>query len=247
MDGRGLTMTSKATLDVRRNTPVSKVILQMNGVAARPLLKDLMDKDLLEGTMSAQAVLSMTGDSAEQGKSTLNGKGKFDFTDGAIVGVDLAAMVRNIKSAFGKKKGSQRPRTDFAELHLPFTITNGVFNTLNTQLRNPFLRVLAKGKADLMRETLDFRVVPKLVATMKGQGDKSERSGIVVPVLVTGTFASPQFRPDLESLIKKGLQRDIPDASGLKKMMEEQGESEDKSTPSEEKVRRIIKGLPFGK
>ena len=167
--------TSKATLDVRRNTPVGNVALQMNGVAARPLLKDLMDKDFLEGTMRAQALLSMTGDSAEEVKSTLNGEGKFDFNDGAIVGVDLAGMVRNVKSAFGKKKGTQRPRTDFAELHLPFTITNGIFSTLNSQLRNPFLRILAKGNADLVDETLDFRVEPKLVATLKGQGDTSDR------------------------------------------------------------------------
>ena len=239
--------TSKATLDVRRKNPVSNVTLQMKGVAARPLLRDLMGKDFLEGKMRAQAVLSMAGDNAEEVKSTVSGKGKFDFNDGAIVGIDLAGMVRNIKSAFGKEKGTQKPRTDFAELHLPFTITGGVFNTVNTRLRNPFLRVLAKGKADLVEETLDFRVVPKVVATMKGQGDTGDRSGIAVPVLVTGTFSSPQFRPDLEFLIKKSMQGELPDTSGLKKMMEEQGESGDGSTPAEEKVRRIFKGLRFGK
>jgi AsmA protein len=227
-------MTSKATLDVRRNTPVSNFTLQMNGVEARPLLKDLMDKDFLEGTMRAQIALAMTGDSAEKVKSTLNGKGEFRFNDGAIVGIDLAGMVRNIQSAFGmEEKGRERPRTDFAELHAPFTINNGVFNTPNTTLLNPFLRVSAKGKADLVDETLDFRVEPNFVSSIKGQGDTKDRSGIAVPVLVTGTFSSPQFRPDLESLIKKSLQGEVPDASGVKEV--------------EEKAKRLIKGLPFGK
>ena len=227
-------MTSKATLDVRRNTPASNFTLQMNGVEARPLLKDLMDKDFLEGTMRAQIALAMTGDSAEKVKSTLNGKGEFRFNDGAIVGIDLAGMVRNIQSAFGmEEKGRERPRTDFAELHAPFTINNGVFNTPNTTLLNPFLRVSAKGKADLVDETLDFRVEPNFVSSIKGQGDTKDRSGIAVPVLVTGTFSSPQFRPDLESLIKKSLQGEVPDASGVKEV--------------EEKAKRLIKGLPFGK
>ena len=51
----------------------------------------------------------------------------------------------------------------------------------------------------------------------------------------------------MTGIIKKGLQGEIPDSSGLKKIMKEQGESEDRSIPSEEKVRRVIKGLPFGK
>ena len=240
-------MKSKATLDVRGNTPATELSLQMNGVKVRPLLKDLMEKDFLEGTMRAQGALAMTGDSAEKIKPTLNGKGELDFNDGAIVGIDLAGMVRNIESAFGKEKAMEKPRTDFAELRAPFTITNGVFNTLNTTLLNPFMRVLAKGKADLVDKTLDFRVEPTFVATMKGQGDTTDRSGIAVPVLVTGTFSSPQFRPDLESIIKKSLQGKVPDASGLKKGMEELEKREGASIPPEEKAKRLIKGLPFGK
>jgi AsmA protein len=240
-------MKSMATLDVRGNTPATELSLQMNGVKVRPLLNDLMEKDFLEGTMRAQVALAMTGDSAEKIKPTLNGKGELDFNDGAIVGIDLAGMVRNIESAFGKEKAMEKPRTDFAELRAPFTITNGVFNTPNTTLLNPFLRVLARGKADLVDKTLDFRVEPTFVATIKGQGDTTDRSGIAVPVLVTGTFSSPQFRPDLESIMKKTLQGKLPDASGLKKGIEELEKSEGESIPSKEKAKRLIEGLPFGK
>jgi AsmA protein len=172
------TVKSKATLDVRRNTPATKVTLQMNGVEIQPLLKDLQDKDFLEGNTRAQLALAMRGDSPEKIKQTLNGKGEFHINDGAIVGVDLAAMARNVKSAFGlAAKEAQRPRTDFAELSAPFTLTNGEFSTTNTKLKNPFLRLKAKGKADLVDETLDFRVKPKFVSTMKGQGGDMSGSG----------------------------------------------------------------------
>jgi AsmA protein len=231
------TVKSKATLDVRRNTPATKVTLQMNGVEIQPLLKDLQDKDFLEGNTRAQLALAMRGDSPEKIKQTLNGKGEFHINDGAIVGVDLAAMARNVKSAFGlAAKEAQRPRTDFAELSAPFTLTNGEFSTTNTKLKNPFLRLKAKGKADLVDETLDFRVKPKFVSTMKGQGGDMSGSGLAVPVLVTGTFSSPKFRPDLESMIKKGLTEDLSDAAGLGKKKDESTSVEKKATA----VRQVI-------
>jgi AsmA protein len=105
----------------------------------------------------------------------------------------------------------------------------------------------AKGKADLVNETLDFRVKPKFVSTMEGQGGKTPQSGVAVPVLVTGTFSSPRFRPDLESIIKKGLQKELPDAAGLEKILQDQGKGEDESTSVEKKTKDFIKGLPFGK
>jgi AsmA protein len=239
--------TSKVTLDVRQNTPAANLTLHMKGVEARPLIKDLMNKDFLEGNMRAQINLARRGDGAEKVKSTLNGKGEFRFNDGAIVGIDLAGMVRNIQSAFGKEKLMEKPRTDFAELHVPFTINNGVFNTLNTTLMNPFLRVSAKGKADLLNETLDFRVEPKFVATMEGQGGKMAQSGVAVPVLVKGTFSSPQFRPDLESILKERLKKELPDSFGLKEALENQKEKQDDSTSLQEKAKRLLKGLPIGK
>ena len=43
-------------------------------------------------------------------------------------------MARNIGAAFGLAKNvEERPRTDFAELLAPFTIKNGVVNTLKNQ------------------------------------------------------------------------------------------------------------------
>jgi AsmA protein len=85
-----------------------------------------------------------------------------------------------------------------------------------------------------VKETLDFRVDPKLVSTIKGQGDAKDRSGLGVPILVSGTFASPSFRPDVERLAKDKL-KDILSPSGAG------------AAPVKEKVGEIIKGLLPGK
>jgi AsmA protein len=188
-------VNGKGNLNVQTDTPKTSVNMNMAGVQAGPLLRDVIEKDILEGITNAQLNLSMSGDSADTIKKTLNGKGQLRFNDGAIVGIDLAGMVRNVQAAFGlAQRPSERPRTDFAELSAPFTINNGLFNTPQTNLKSPLVRVTAAGNANLVTEVLDFRVEPKVVGSIKGQGDTEDRAGVMVPVLVTGTFENQWTR-----------------------------------------------------
>ncbi|MGD8739130.1 MAG: AsmA family protein [Desulfobacterales bacterium] len=217
--------------NVQTNTPKSSLDLNVKNIQAGPLLRDVLEKDILEGVANAQLKLAMSGDQADTIKQTLNGNGRLQFNDGAIIGIDLAGMVRNAKAAFGlAQKPSERPRTDFAELSSPFTIKNGIFDTPQTSLKSPLIRVIAAGNANLVKETLDFRVEPKVVGTIKGQGDTSDRTGLMVPVLVTGTFAKPQFRPDLAGVAQKQIQDALqgtekPEELLDKKKLEEKGKS----------------------
>lgn len=237
-------VSSKATFDVRRDTPKSNISLQAKGIQVNPLLKDLMDKDFLEGTAQATLNIALAGDEGEKIKRTLNGKGDLLFKDGAIKGIDLAGMVRNTAAAFGlAEKGEGKPRTDFSALHAPFTITRGVVDTKKTTMVSPLIRVLVKGKANLVKETMNFRVVPKFVATLKGQGATEQSRGISVPVLVTGSFSSPQFRPDLEGLLKQKLEMGLPDSSELNNMLKGKGSKEGEAKPLEEKAKGLLKGL----
>jgi AsmA protein len=234
------TLSAKGTVDVRQDVPRTTMEFQTKAIQAGLLLQDLMQKDFIEGTANADASITMRGDQPEQIKKSLNGKGQFLFKDGAVKGIDLAGMVRNVTSAFrsGQAAG-EKPRTDFTELLAPFTITNGVVNTDGTSLASPLVRVLAAGKANLVDESLDFRVEPKFVATLKGQEDTKERGGITVPVLVKGTFGEPSFQPDLKGMLEQQLkERTLPSPKDLLKP--EEGEPK----PPQERLRGILKGLP---
>ena len=237
-------VSSKGAFDVRKNTPKTNIAVQAKGIQVNPLLKDLMDKDFLEGTAQATLNIALTGDEGKMIKKTLNGKGEFLFKDGAIKGIDLAGMVRNTAAAFGlAEKGKKKPRTDFSALHAPFTITKGVVNTKKTTMVSPLIRVLAKGKANLVKETMNFRIEPKFVATLKGQGATEQLSGITVPVLITGSFSSPQFRPDLEALLKQKLKTGLPDSSELNNMLKGKDSKEGEAKSLEEKAKGLLKGL----
>ncbi|MBN1103393.1 MAG: AsmA family protein [Deltaproteobacteria bacterium] len=241
------TLTIKEVVDVRTDTPKTSLDLETAGMKVRPLLNDVMKKDILDGKTQAKMTLKMEGDEAEAIKRTLNGSGDLRFTDGAIIGIDLPGMVRNVKASFGLgEKPTEKPKTDFSELAVPFTIKDGLFHTPGTSMASPLLRLQAAGQADLVKETLDFRVEPKVVATLKGQADTKERSGLLVPVLVTGTFSSPSFAPDLKGMFEQKLKEGMTSPEGLKDMLKGGGTKEGAApTTQKDTAKDLLKGLPF--
>lgn len=228
-------------MNVQKDIPVTALNLTLQNVQVGPLLKDFAQKEIIEGMLKAEVLVNMQGDNGDLVKQSLNGKGDLLFQDGALIGLDLAQMARNIKSGFTLDQQGERPKTDFAELHAPFSIINGLLNTPETTLRSPFIRVVATGDANLVNEALDLKVKPTIVGTMKGQGDEEQRSGLTIPVLVGGTFKAPKFSPDLESLVKDQL----PSEEELSEIIKT-GEVPAERKEQFEEAKGLLKGL-FGK
>ncbi len=243
-------LTTVASLNVQGAKPKTTVELITQNIQVGPLLRDSVKKDVLEGGVNANVSLQLEGDTPEMIKRTLNGKGELLFSDGAIVGVDIAGMARNIQTSFsGIGKTSIKPRTDFAELKVPFTLTNGLFNTNGTSLSSPLIRLAMTGNAHLVKETLNFKVKPKFVGTLKGQGDTEERSGVMVPILVEGTFKSPEFSPDIQGMVQ-GL---APKKEDIIKALINPDDDAEKKNPTkdlgksvQEQGKSILKGFGFG-
>ena len=233
-----------STLNVQQNTPRSTANLAVKSLQAGPLIRDMLNKDIIEGVMNSSINLQFNGDTPEVIRQTLSGKGELKFNDGAIVGIDLANMVRNVSSSFGLGAvPTEKPRTDFSELLVPFTIADGVAKLNDTQVNSPLLRATANGSADLVKETLDMRVVPTFVATLKGQGDTKQRAGVMVPVLIGGTFDKPVFQPDIKGILNQPL----PDKEALKQMAPSKQEIKETTKDLEKQAQDLLKGLPFGK
>ena len=239
-------IAATGTINVQKNTPATELNFTLQGVQVGPLLKDFAKKEIIEGMLKAQVAVSMRGDNGELIKKSLNGKGDLRFQDGALLGLDLAQMARTIKAGFTlEQQQGEKPKTDFAELHAPFTLTNGLLNTSETTLRSPFIRVTATGDVNLVSEALDMKVKPTIVGTIKGQGDEEKRTGLSVPVLVGGTFKNPKFTPDLESLVKDQMltEKELGEFIKTGKVPPERKEKFKKDI---EQAKGLLKGL-FGK
>jgi AsmA protein len=227
------------SMNVNQNVPRSTIKLQLKNVQAGPLLNDLGERDFLEGTANAAGNLSFSGDDAETAKKTLNGKGDLRFSNGAIKGIDLVAMIQNVRAAFDEGQATTTgSQTDFTELSVPFTINNGVVETSQTNLQSHVLDVLVVGKADLVSENLDFRVDPKVVRKLGRQDKKKDYSNVTVPVLVSGTFSSPKFSPDLESMAKQQIQEQLLESDKVQKYIEKKGLKK-----YEEPAKNLLKNL----
>jgi AsmA protein len=233
-------VASTARLDVTGKTPETRITLDAKGIQSGPLLKDALEREIIEGKLSANMTLGMAGESPDRIKKSLAGKGELKFVDGAIVGIDIANAVRNAAAGVGLgKTAAEKPRTDFAELIIPFAADQGIVNIPGASLSSPLVRLSATGNANLVTETLDFRVEPKVVATLKGQGDTQERSGLMVPLLVTGSFASPKIRPDVKAMIGGK----IPDAEGIKQLLNTKGAQGSDGASVEDKAKEMLKGF----
>ena len=231
---------AKARVDVRKNTPTTNLNLTTSNVQAGPVIRDSMGKDIIEGALASDISLSMTGDTQDMIKKTLGGKGELKFIDGAIVGVDIAGTIRNAKAGIGLGEyTTEKPRTDFVELKIPYTAAKGVVKIPEASLASPLLRLVANGQTHLVKETLDFRIEPKLVGTLKGQGDTTDRSGLLIPLVITGTWESPKVRPDLEAILKNQLH----DGDALKKLIDGDGSGSGEKNDIKDAAKGLIKGL----
>jgi AsmA protein len=190
----------RISVDASGAVPSVSNSFELSGLQAEPFMTDAMDLDRVSGTANARIETATRGRSQKEMVGGLNGKGEVKFLDGAIKGINLAAMVRNVATAFLDPKARETQKTDFAEFGGTFTITNGVLSNQDMALKSPLIRVEGRGTSDLLRRTVNYRVTPKFVASIEGQGGR-DTGGVAVPVVVTGTWDNISYKPDLAGVI----------------------------------------------
>jgi AsmA protein len=171
----------------------------LTGVAVGPLLKDVAQKDLLEGRGNVSLDVNAAGPTVEAMKKALAGSARVQLKDGAIKGFNLAEVLRKAKAAFGSSsdKGSadQTQKTDFSEMSASFVIKNGVAHNEDLDVKAPLFRIGGKGDIDVGDSKLDYTIKATVVATSKGQGgaDLEKLAGLTVPVHLTGPFDAMKY------------------------------------------------------
>lgn len=206
------------TLDASGAVPTMRKTFALSGVQAQPFLKDAADFDRLSGTAKADFELTAKGASQKAMVETLNGKGALSFENGAISGINVAAMIRNAANAFLDPSAGETRQTDFSELGGTFVITNGILKNDDLELKSPLLRVGGAGTADLPARTVNYRITPKLAATTQGQGGAADVAGLTVPVIVSGPWHDLSYRPDLEGAIKEQIKDPAKAVEALKNL-----------------------------
>lgn len=193
-------LTGKVSANASGNIGADIALSKVN---VEKLLVAMGGDDRLSGTLALNLSVSGVGKSQRAIIGSLNGKGDMKLVDGALKGVNLAQMVRAAKSAITQQQNVAE-KTDFAELGGTFTITNGVVSNQDLGMKAPALRLSGAGTVNLPKMWVNYRLLPELVASLKGQGGK-DKAGITVPIIVEGPLTKPTYRPDLEGMLKDAL------------------------------------------
>jgi AsmA protein len=199
-DGKGV-----VTLNGAGSAPEIALDVALAGIRAEPLLTDAAGFNRLSGTGNMTLKLTGAGRSQRAIMSGLDGTIAMKLEDGAIKGVDLAAVARTIQSALSRSAVGAAAKTDFAEFSASLVIKNGVGRNDDLRLLNPFVRLSGAGTVDIARQTLDYRIDPRAVRSSEGQGGKNDLKGIGIPFLIKGPWSRLSYAPDLTGLTNTAI------------------------------------------
>lgn len=225
----GVTGVIKA--DARKAKAKIALGMKVQGLQAREVLGKFADYTDLLGRVDADVNMTTSGATERQLVSALNGSGKLSIKDGALIGINLADQMKGMSPENFKAEYDNTKKTDFAEMGGTFTARNGVITNKDFKMLAPLLRVTGAGTVPLPPRKVDYRVVPKLVASLSGQGGGSA-AGIGLPLLIKGSWDDPSIVPDLEGIVKGVVGAPVEAVEGVAKQLGKGGEGVGKALES---------------
>jgi AsmA protein len=194
------------TWDSRGATPTLSVDEQLTGIDMARLLANTAGKGRLSGRATLNLKATARGAGVDAMLKTLSGHLDANLADGALEGIDLGYELGVAQALIDKSpapsSGSTR-RTPFQACKLSSQISNGVAETHDLTIDSQVLKVAGRGSANLATKGIDFKLIASVATAPARNTD--------IPIKVTGTYANPTVRPDIEGLAKDQLKQKFQD------------------------------------
>ncbi len=194
------------TLDSRGAIPVLSVDEQLTGVDMARLLANTAGKGRLSGRATLNFKATARGTSVDAMLKTLNGHFDANLADGALEGIDVGYELSNAQALIDRSSPQPRNsfgRTPFQAFKLSAQITNGVAETRDLTIASHAIKVAGQGSANLPTKGIDFKLLASIATGPARNTD--------IPLKVTGTYADPTVRPDIEAVVKGQLKQKLQD------------------------------------
>ena len=227
---------SRAVFDIRETTAYGGAIsgqfvvngrgglslggdLTLAGLAMQPLLQDAAGYDRLIGTGDLRLKFLGVGNSVDALMRGLQGSGSLTLGRGELRGLDVAGMLRTLDPNYV----GEGQKTIFDGVSASFSIADGVLSNDDLKLAAPYVTATGSGTVGLGERVLDYRLRPIAMAKSDGTG------GIMVPLLITGPWAAPKFRLDLESIAREKMEAEAKALEARLKAEAKQAEADAKA------------------
>jgi len=199
--------------------------IDLSGVQLQPLLSSLDMSDRFSGATTMQLSLTSQGKSEQALVSNLGGSGNMRITNGTIQGIDIANMLRNVKTSFTGANSSEK--TVFSDASATFTAKNGIITNNDLAMQSADFSVGGKGTVDLPNYRLDYRLTPGL---------GKEKTNLGVAVRVSGPLDNPSYAPDVAGLVEDAIKNPA-------KLKENAGQIKDAVKDLLKNQKSLFKGL----
>ncbi|MBZ0133261.1 MAG: AsmA family protein [Rhodocyclaceae bacterium] len=204
------------TLSVNANNNRIALKQSLANVSINPLMKDALDKDVLEGRGNVALDVTSGGTTVAAIKKGLNGTASVNLKDGAIKGINLAKTFRESKALFSGRKDAvqeakQTEKTDFSELSAFFRIAGGVARNDDLSMKSPFIRLGGAGDIDIGEDRMEYLAKASVVNTSGGQGGREldHLKGLTVPVRVSGPFDKLAYNIEFGGLVAEAAKAKV--------------------------------------
>jgi AsmA protein len=194
------------TLDSHGATPTLSVDEQLTGIDMARLLANTAGKGRLSGRATLNLKATARGASVDAMLKTLTGHLDANLADGALEGIDVGYELSVAQALIDKSPApvhGNTGHTPFQAFKLTSQITNGVAETHDLTIASQALKVAGQGSANLATKGIDFKLLATVVTAPARNTD--------IPLKVTGTYANPTVRPDIEGLAKDQLKQKLQD------------------------------------
>jgi AsmA protein len=210
----GGSLAGSLTLEANGNAVAARE--KLSGININPLMKDAIDKDVIEGHGNLALELASRGATVRAMKQALAGSASLALKDGAVKGINLAQRLRELKAKFSGgqaavQQAKQTDKTDFTELSASFRIANGVAHNEDLAAKSPFLRLAGSGDVDIGNDSVDYLAKASVVASAGGQGAKDLEylKGVTVPVRVTGPYDKISYKIEFGDLARQAAKAKV--------------------------------------
>jgi AsmA protein len=201
--------TAALTVDATTATPRMTLSATLAGVQLGPLLAAAADSSRLQGTADLDLKVAGAGASRRAIMASLSGSGRINVRNGALRGIDLAKLMSGVSSTLKNPSAAHLPKatgssekTEFSQLSGSYTIHNGILVNNDLSLRGASFTAGGTGRVNLVDRTLNYRLVAKLDLPSRVRIGGVTMSEVTVPVVVSGPWNAPDYRPDLAAMVR---------------------------------------------
>jgi AsmA protein len=195
--------TGSFTVDANTNQFTLKE--NVTDIKLESLLTALGKDPKVTGKGALALDLTSTGNTIKTLEQNLAGLINIKLHDGTVKGIDIAAIISQVRTMLGKaptEQGAGSGQTTFTDMTASATIQKGIITNRDLNVKAPLFRLEGAGTVNIAQSSLNYLTKVAIVESSSGQGGKDLAAlrGLTIPIKITGQLDKPQYSVDVASL-----------------------------------------------